>query len=613
MATRQNTQLVVRQPQMLQPVPSAKPPLAPGAIVPDSAIDDPSQELADIVDRSVHAALARFTLGLSPASVLEAYFDWLIHLLGAPGKQSQLVHKALRKWLRLMHYTAAAAGNPECPECCIEPLPQDKRFRGDAWKAWPFNVMSQAFLLQQQWWHNASVGVRGVTPEHERQVEFATRQILDMLSPSNFIFTNPEVLQKTYSDFGMNLVRGFWNFVEDAERANDGRPPVGLENFKVGENLAITPGEVIYRNDLIELIQYEPRVKRVKAEPVLIVPAWIMKYYILDLRPENSLVRYLLDEGFTVFIVSWKNPGSEDRNRSFEDYRKLGVEAALDVVRTIVPQKKVHSVGYCLGGTLLAAEAATLAREKRDILATVTLFAAQVDFKEAGELTLFVNEGQVSFLEDMMWEQGYLEAGQMSGAFQLLRSNDLIWSRMVRDYLMGERQPQFDLMAWNADSTRMPYRMHSDYLRKLFLDNDLSEGRFRTDDQIVALTDIRAPIFAVATETDHVAPWRSVYKLNLLLDTDVTFLLTSGGHNAGIVSPPANSSRAYRVALRTEQDSYLDPDTWYAKMQPHKGSWWPEWVSWLKQNSSGETDAIAPGGSKFPALCPAPGTYVLQT
>jgi polyhydroxyalkanoate synthase len=354
-------------------------------------------------------------------------------------------------------------------------------------------------------------------------------------------------------------------------------------------------------------------VKRVKAEPVLIVPAWIMKYYILDLRAENSLVRYLLDEGFTVFIISWKNPTSDDRNLSFEDYRKLGIEAALDVVRSIVPQRKVHGVGYCLGGTLLAAEAATLARDQHDVLASLTLLAAQVDFKEAGELTLFVNEGQVSFLEDMMWEQGFLDARQMSGAFQILRSNDLIWSRMVRDYLMGERQPQFDLMAWNADSTRMPYRMHSDYLRKLFLDNDLSEGRFRTDGKIAALTDIRAPVFAVATETDHVAPWRSVFKLNLFLDTDVTFLLTTGGHNAGIVSPPSNTSRAYRVALRTEQDSYLDPDTWYAKMQPNKGSWWPEWVKWLAEHSSGQTDAIPPGGSKYPPLCRAPGTYVLQT
>jgi polyhydroxyalkanoate synthase len=370
---------------------------------------------------------------------------------------------------------------------------------------------------------------------------------------------------------------------------------------------------VVYRNELIELIQYSPRTPTVDAEPVLIVPAWIMKYYILDLSPENSLVRYLVERGHTVFMISWKNPDARDRETSFDDYRRQGVMQALDHVAATTPGKKIHGAGYCLGGTLLATAAAAMARAGDERLKSLTLFAAQVDFTEAGELMLFIDESQVRFLEDMMWEQGYLDARQMSGAFQILRSNDLIWSRMVRDYMMGERQPQFDLMAWNADSTRMPYRMHSDYLRQLFLDNDLAEGRFRTDGKIAVLTDIRAPVFAVATETDHVAPWRSVFKLNLLLDTDVTFLLTTGGHNAGIVSPPSNGSRAYRIALRTEQDTYLDPDTWYAKTQAHKGSWWPEWVKWLSEHSSGDTDAIPPGGSKYPPLCRAPGTYVLQT
>ena len=613
MATRPNTQLALRAPQALQPAPQTLPVRAPGAQFADDPAGDPAGELADIIDRSVHAATSRFTMGLSPAAVLEAYYDWMLHLAGSPGKQGQLVHKALGKWLRLVHYMTAVIGNPGCAECCIEPLPQDKRFRGDAWKTFPYNVMSQAFLLQQQWWHNATVGVRGVERDHEQQVEFATRQMLDMLSPSNFLLTNPEVMQKTISDFGMNLVRGYWNFAEDFQRTIDGKPPVGMEKFKVGETLAVTPGEVIYRNELIELIQYEPRTKRVKAEPVLIVPAWIMKYYILDLSPQNSLVQYLLDRGYTVFMISWKNPDSKDRNLSFENYRKQGVEAALDAIRTIIPNRKVHAAGYCLGGTLLSVAAATLSREHRDLLATMTLFAAQVDFTEAGELTLFINEGQVSFLEDMMWKEGYLDARQMSGAFQLLRSNDLIWSRMVHDYLMGEREPLFDLMAWNADSTRMPYRMHSDYLRHLFLNNDFAEGRLRTDGEIAALTDIRVPVFAVSTETDHVAPWRSVFKLNLLLDTEVTFLLTTGGHNAGIVSPPGNSRRSYRVATRNDADIYLDPDTWYAKMMPNQGSWWPEWVRWLDAHSSGEVDAREPGGGKLTPLCKAPGTYVLQT
>ena len=571
---------------------------------------DPSLEFASTVDRTIHYVMSRATAGLSPAAVGEAYFDWLIHLLTAPGKQTQLWQKAARKWLRWLQFAATCTSTSTN---CIEPLPQDRRFKAEAWKAWPFNLISQGFLLQQQWWHNATVGIRGVTTQHEQQVEFATRQFLDMFSPSNFIFTNPEVLEKTRADFGQNLVRGYWNLVEDCERASNGRPPVGLSEFKVGENLATTVGEVIFRNELIELIQYEPRRKRVHAEPVLIVPAWIMKYYILDLRAENSLIRYLLEEGFTVFIISWKNPTSDARDMGFEDYRRLGVEAALETVRAVVPEEKVHAVGYCLGGTLLAAEAAALARDKHDQLATLTLLAAQVDFKEAGELTLFINEAQVTFLEDMMWQQGYLDARQMSGAFQILRSNDLIWSRMVHDYLMGERQPLFDLIAWNSDSTRMPYRMHSEYLRQMFLGNDLAEGRYRVEGRPVALTDIAIPVFAVATETDHVAPWRSVFKLHLLLDTDVTFLLTSGGHNAGIVSPPGQPSRVYRIHGTSDSDGYLDPDSWFGRVPTRQGSWWPEWVKWLAEHSSREVNSITPGGGRLKPLCKAPGTYVLQS
>jgi polyhydroxyalkanoate synthase len=454
--------------------------------------------------------------------------------------------------------------------------------------------------------------VRGVTPQHQRQVEFVTRQMLDVLSPANFVLTNPEVLQKGWAEGGQNLVRGFWNFVEDWERAANGRKPVGADAFKVGENLALTPGKVIFRNRLIELIQYAPTTDRVRPEPVLIVPAWIMKYYILDLAPEKSLVKYLVDQGFTVFIISWKNPGSEDRDLSLDDYRTLGVEAGLAAVRSVVPDALVHGVGYCLGGTLLAIAAAALAGSGRDPFKTLTFLAAQVDFEEAGELTLFIDESQVTFLEDMMWRQGVLDANQMSGAFQILRSNDLIWSRVIHDYLMGERAPMFDLMAWNSDSTRMPYRMHSEYLRQLFLDNDLAEGRYRVDGRPIALTDIRAPVFAVGTETDHVAPWRSVFKLHLLLDTDVTFLLTSGGHNAGIVSEPSRADRRYRVREKNAQDRYLDPDAWVQDTQAEQGSWWPTWAHWLAERGGAPVPAPALGGKRLAPLADAPGTYVLE-
>ena len=580
----------------------------------DASDSDPSLDFANIVDRTINYSLSRLTLGLAPAALAEAYFDWLIHLAVAPGKQSQLWQKGYRKWLRLSRYVATSALRDGADYCCIEPLPHDKRFTGEAWKSWPYNVIHQSFLLQQQWWHNATTGVRGVTQQHERQVDFATRQLLDIFSPSNFVLTNPEVLQKTQAEWGTNLVRGFWNYVEDSERAANARKPVGMDAFKVGETLATTPGKVIFRNQLIELIQYEPARERVRPEPVLIVPAWIMKYYILDLSPANSLVKYLTEQGFTVFMVSWKNPTSEDRALGLEDYRKLGVDAALEAVRTVVPDASVHAVGYCLGGTLLAAAAAAYARNGEDLFKTLTFLAVQVDFKEAGELSLFINESQVSFLEDMMWEQGYLDAQQMSGAFQLLRSNDLIWSRVIHDYLMGERQPAFDLMAWNADSTRMPYRMHSDYLRQLFLDNDLAEGRYRVDGRPIALTDIRAPAFAVSTEADHVAPWRSVYKLHLLLDTEVTFLLTNGGHNAGIVSPPGNDGRHYRVRGKSERDIYLDPESWLRETPAATGSWWPAWVRWLADRSGPFVPAVPVGAnlSKSAPLTAAPGTYVLQ-
>ncbi len=576
--------------------------------------EDPSTQMAETLDRLLHYLLSRATMGLSPMGLAKAYFDWLVHLSLSPGKQLQLWHKGARKAARLAAHLAHCAGQGGRGDPCISPLPQDKRFDDPAWQQWPFNVMYQTFLLQQQWWYNAATGVRGVSAHHERIVEFTFRQMLDIFSPSNFVLTNPEILARTQAEAGQNLVRGFWNFVEDWERAANGRPPVGTDRFVVGKDLGVTPGKVVFRNRLMELIQYAPTTGSVHPEPILIVPAWIMKYYILDLGPDNSLVRYLVGQGFTVFMVSWKNPGRDDRDLGMEDYHALGPMAALDAIGHILPGRKVHGVGYCLGGTLLAITAAAMARDGDERLATLSLFATQTDFTEAGELTLFIGESQVAFLEDMMWEQGYLEAGQMSGAFQLLRSNDLIWSRMARDYLMGERQPIFDLMAWNADATRLPYRMHSEYLRKLFLANDLAEGRYEVGGRPVALSDIRVPLFAVGTESDHVAPWRSVYKFNLMMDTDVTFLLTSGGHNAGVVSPPGRPGRHYRIATQAEQDHYLDPEAWLRQTAPSEGSWWPQFAAWLEARS-GELVAPpamgAPGHGLAP-LADAPGTYVLR-
>jgi polyhydroxyalkanoate synthase len=577
------------------------------------AADTAVANFGAMLDRAFHATMARATGGLSPAALAGAYLDWAAHLALSPGKQMQLVEKACRKWMRLARYCASCALHPSM-EPCIEPLPQDKRFAATEWESWPYNFVYQSFLLQQQWWHNATSDVDGVTKQHERAVEFAARQILDVFAPSNFVGANPVVLKHTLENGGANLVRGWQYLVEDWLRATGGKQPVGADAFQAGRDVAVTPGKVVYQNRLIELIQYAPVSDRVRPEPILIVPAWIMKYYILDLSPANSLVRYLVEHGFTVFMISWKNPSAEDRDLGMEDYRTLGLMAALQAVTSIVPNQGVHAAGYCLGGTLLSIAAAAMARDGDSRFRSVSLFAAQADFEEAGELTLFINESQVRFLEDLMWQQGYLDARQMAGAFQLLRPNDLIWSRWVHTYLMGERRPMSDLAAWNADTTRMPCRMHSEYLRQLFLDNDLAEGRYRVAGRAIALSDIRAPIFAVGTERDHVAPWPSVYKIHMLSDTEVTFVLTGGGHNAGVISAPGRPN-TYQVMTRRAEECLLDPPGWGWCARPRTGSWWPEWIAWLDQRSGATCPPPQMGAAEsgYPVLSEAPGQYVLQS
>lgn len=563
----------------------------------------------ETMDKSAHAILAKATSGLAPTVLAEAWIDWATHFATSPGKQLKLVEKALRKLQRLSSFSTTALGTPDP---CIKPLPQDKRFEGEAWQKWPYNLMYQSFLLNQQWWHNVMTDVPGVTPQHEKVLDFTVRQMLDMFSPKNGILTNPEVLQATITQGGMNLVRGAANFREDLARQVNHGKPAGAEDFVLGRDLATSPGKVVFRNRLIELIQYAPTTDKVRPEPILIVPAWIMKYYILDLSRNNSLVSYLTGQGFTVFMISWKNPDEGDRDLGMEDYRNLGIMDALEVVQSVTGSDRVHGVGYCLGGTLLAIAAAAMDRDGDNRFGSLTFLAAQTDFTEAGELTLFISEAQISMLEDMMWEKGYLTADQMSGAFQLLRSNDLIWSRDVHDYLMGEKGEMFDLLAWNSDTTRMPYRMHSEYLRRLFLNNDLAEGRYQIDGRAIAVSDLRAPIFAVGTEQDHVAPWHSVYKIHLFADSDVSFVLTSGGHNAGIVSEPGHAHRHFRIKTTRADAAYQDPDSWLADSAVRDGSWWPELARWLSAQSGALTAPPPMGVEGQAPLGDAPGTYVMQ-
>ena len=560
-------------------------------------------QVAANLDRLVHASVARRTGGLSPIAMGQVWWDWAAHLATSPGRQMEL---AVDAGLRAASLVNSALNR----DLGVD----DPRYRDPAWADWPFNLLAATHKAQEDWWALATTGLPGMSAAHERVAGFAARQILDMTAPSNSLLTNPEVQRETWATGGQNLIRGGQHMAEDAALAATGQRPAGMEGFVVGKTLAATPGKVVFRNHLMELIQYAPRTGTVHPEPILIVPAWIMKYYILDLSAENSLIAWLVGQGFTVFCISWRNPGPADRDLGMEDYLALGVMASLDTVRRIVPGQKVHAAGYCLGGTLLTIAAAAMGRDGDDRLASLSLLAAQADFTEAGELTLFINDSQLALLEDMMWKEGVLKGDQMAGTFQILKSNDLIWSRMVREYMLGQRGEPNDLMAWNADATRMPYRMHSEYLRRLFLDNDLAEGRFAVADRPVALSDIKGPIFAVGTERDHVAPWKSAYKIQRLTDTDVTFALASGGHNGGIISEPSHPHRHFRLHTTRHGEAYLDADAWAAQAARHDGSWWTAWGDWLAGRSGEKVEPPAMGATKsgLAPICDAPGSYVLQ-
>ncbi|WP_436643547.1 PHA/PHB synthase family protein [Microbaculum sp. FT89] len=588
-------------------------PASPGQRQPEASKADLAPRL-DTLDRVNRALLARWTQGISPWALASAWADWSTHLAASTGRQTELAQKAVVDAARIAAY--AATRGTDGVDAPFAPKAGDRRFDDPTWKARPFDLMVQSYLAVEDWWRAATEPIRGMNSKNADRVAFMTDQLVDVLAPSNSALTNPQIQQTILRTGGGNLAQGWRNLMEDASRHLAGQRPAGLEQWRVGETVAVTPGKVVYRNDLIELIQYAPTTKKVAKEPVLIVPAWIMKYYILDLSPENSLVKWLVGQGHTVFMISWRNPTGKDADISLDDYRTQGVMAAIDAVGKIVPHEKIHACGYCLGGTLLAIAAATMGRRRDHRLASVTLLAAQTDFSEAGELMLFVDEWQIAFLEDMMWDQGVLDTHQMAGAFQLLRSNDLVWSKMVREYVLGERGSQNDLMAWNADQTRMPARMHSEYLRGLFLENRLTAGRFAVEGRVIALRDIRVPFFLVGTERDHIAPWRSVYKLHLFTNTDVTFVLTSGGHNAGIVSEPGHPNRRYRIATRVDDSPYHSPDEWLPCAEQKDGSWWLEWDAWLKRH--GGQDLVAPppmGAPKagLPCLEDAPGTYVYGT
>jgi polyhydroxyalkanoate synthase len=563
-----------------------------------------------LLDRYAHALAGR-AAGWLPAPALQlAWLDWALHLARSPGKQYALWQQWVQQLFRWI-----PRSQPDSVESTADPNQVgDPRFADPDWGRWPFSLLCEAFFQMESFGQTATTGLSGVTPHHEQMVSFAARQLTDMLSPSNCWWLNPVVLRAMTKTGGRNFIEGGRRWLEDQQEVLAGYSPRTSPRrcitHCVGEHVAITPGKVVFRNELIELIRYTPQTATVWPEPVLIVPSWILKYYILDLSPHNSLVRHLVEHGHTVFMVSWKNPHEDARDLGLDDYLERGIFDAMTRVCQVSGTSSIHAAGYCLGGTLLAIGAAALARDGATPLRTATLFAAQTDFSEPGELGLFVGWNELADLDALMWDQGYLDGPQMARAFQLLHSRDLIWSRMMHEYLLGEHTKPTDLMAWNADTTRLPFRLHSETLRELYLRNAVAEGRYHARGRAVALAGLKLPMFVVGTERDHVSPWRSVYKLHLLSSAEISFVLTSGGHNAGIVSEPGHAGRRYRFSTRVKDAPYRDPDEWLAQAPVHQGSWWPRWQHWLAEHSG---ERIVPRAlTAGSVLCDAPGTYVLE-
>jgi poly[(R)-3-hydroxyalkanoate] polymerase subunit PhaC len=588
------------------------------AIVPSPATEPKARQRPDPhphrdMDRAARAALARITGGVSPHSIIEAWSDWALHLSRSPGRQLELAERAQANIAKLLAMSIPDTKQNDAVHP-FAPKAYDHRFKHPSWDKPPFRFWSQGFLAMQDWWDAATEHMPGLSKSDADRTRFQMRQTLDLVSPSNFPWSNPQIIEETQKTQGRNLIDGARLFTEDLLHTLTQEHRPAPEGYQIGEDLACTPGEVVFRNELFELIQYAPQTDEVRPEPVLIVPAWIMKYYILDLSPHNSMVNYLVQQGFTVFMISWCNPTAEQADLSLEDYRKRGVMAAIGAVNTIIPDQKIHAIGYCLGGTLLAIAAAVMARDGDDRLVSITLMAAQVDFAEAGELLLFVDESQVAFIEDLMWSQGYLDRPQMTRTFATIRAEDLIYTRAVNRYFLGREDLPTDLGVWNGDTTRMPARMHSEYLRGLFLENRLSAGRFAVEGRVIALKDVAAPLFVVGTETDHIAPWRSVYKTQLFTDGDLTFVLTRGGHNGGILSEPGHPRRHYRIGHREAGALYVGPELWLDQHQPIEGSWWPELSSWLLDLSGKPVPPPAMGAPErgLNPVAAAPGTYVHQ-
>jgi poly[(R)-3-hydroxyalkanoate] polymerase subunit PhaC len=575
-----------------------------------------SEQMTDIAERSQHLVaefLKRQTAGdgvgmANPLSIGAAFFEMTARMMSDPSRlvqaQLSLWNDYMTLWQRTAQRFLGGSAEP-----MIEPPAGDRRFRDKAWTDNTlFDFIKQSYLLTARWLQGAVKDVEGIDERTARKVDFYTRQFVDAIAPSNFVMTNPEVLRATIESRGENLLNGLKNLLADLERGK-GRLAIkmtDMQAFRIGENIAVSPGKVVYQNDLLQLIQYEPTTATVKRRPLLIIPPWINKFYILDLRPANSFIRWAVGEGHTVFVISWVNPDERLAAKTFADYMREGLLAALNAIEQATGEREANVIGYCLGGTLLASTLAYMAVKRDTRIKSATYFVTMVDFAEAGELSVFIDEEQLAALEERMNAKGYLEGRDMATTFNMLRANDLIWSFVINNYLLGKSPFPFDLLYWNADSTRMPAAMHSFYLRNMYQENLLVKpGGITLDGVPIDLRKIKTPSFLLSTREDHIAPWRSTYAATRLYRGPVKFVLSASGHIAGVVNPPGSKYGHW------ENDN--NPPTaeeWFATATAVPDSWWPAWARWVSQYAGGEVPARQPGDGKLKPIEDAPGSYV---
>jgi polyhydroxyalkanoate synthase len=566
-----------------------------------------SNVMADFVTRHANGKGLAFT---DEFGIARAFMDMWAKLLANPmalaQAQMNMYFDYLRlwqsSWLKLLGQTAEPVAAPE---------QGDNRFKDEDWQNnFVFDYVKQSYLIAARHIHDVVSGVQGLPDESKKKVDFFTRQYVDALSPSNFALTNPQVLRETMKSGGTNLVKGLKNLLEDLDEG-DGQLRIKMTDekaFRIGQNVATTPGKVVFQNDLMQLIQFNPSTEQVFRQPLLIIPPWINKYYILDLREKNSFIKWAAAQGHTVFVVSWVNPDARLANKNFEDYMLEGPLAALDAIEQATGERSVNAIGYCLGGTLLGATLAYMAAKNDERVNSATFFVALLDFSIPGELGVFIDEQQVENLERRMNERGFLEGSEMAGTFSMLRSNDLVWSFVINNYLMGKEPFPFDLLYWNSDSTRMPARMHSFYLRNMYLKNALKDpGGVTLAGVPIDLGKVKTPAYFISTAEDHIAPWKSTYLGARHLGGPVRFVLGGSGHIAGIVNPPA----AKKYSYCTNERLAPVPDDWQVAATRHEGSWWNDWQAWMEaRNGTERVPARVPGDGKLKVIEDAPGSYV---